>query len=252
MMVLCGCSSTSMLSLHSNVCYTRERRLGNDQGARSSQTRGAARKATSAVRALVDAPSPWRATAAAGSESGSPPRSALADAGIASASQSESETGTGRAATSQTPDASRMPVDPAHMEATAHSQASAATRPPALHAEPPAAAGSHVLSAAAAPSPSVAEAVAVRAACLLDICLDHSVRGSCWVTDLMTVRVSTRSKPNSDIRCVEMSYSEVWQFSCLQAVEEAKLLDGRPPERSWLPRLGSGAGRVDLYRVNKL
>ena len=32
-------------------------------------------------------------------------------------------------------------------------------------------------------------------------------------------------------------------------VEPASLVDGRPPEQSWLPRRGTGAGRVDLYRV---
>lgn len=38
------------------------------------------------------------------------------------------------------------------------------------------------------------------------------------------------------------------------AVEDAEpvpLVDGRPPERSWLPLRGTGAGRVDLYRVKK-
>ena len=34
--------------------------------------------------------------------------------------------------------------------------------------------------------------------------------------------------------------------------EPPPLVDGRPPERSWLPRPGSGAGRVDLYRVKKM
>ena len=34
--------------------------------------------------------------------------------------------------------------------------------------------------------------------------------------------------------------------------EPAPLLDGRLPERSWVPRRGSGAGRVDLYRVKRV
>ncbi len=37
----------------------------------------------------------------------------------------------------------------------------------------------------------------------------------------------------------------------VQDAEPAPLLDGRPPERSWLPLRGTGAGRVDLYRVKK-
>ena len=45
--------------------------------------------------------------------------------------------------------------------------------------------------------------------------------------------------------------AEVAQYESAHE-EPAPLLDGRPPERSWLPLRGSRAGRVDLYRVKKL
>ena len=39
--------------------------------------------------------------------------------------------------------------------------------------------------------------------------------------------------------------------TAVEDVEPAPLVDGRPPERSWLTLRGTGAGRVDLYRVTR-